>query len=223
MLIEEVLAFDCFGQGRQHIYNIELVNSDIEFKERELAYKKLVLGKLAKVTGLLESDTSEWNSHDAASFVSWLAEEKLVLSGIVEPIEKYFKVVFNYTKISKPQPASTIKALLEKEFGLQVVKKKETKSINGERPYRFSIKHTDLDKLRAGKKLTSNDQIARAQGLLYFYQQSFPEFELEDTEIKSCEPKQLRHSLKFAQNRASYYDYLDERIVRMQSEAYEHH
>lgn len=223
MLIEEVLAFDSFGQGRQHISNIELIKSNIEFKEIELAYKKLVLGKLAKITGLLESDTPEWTSHDAVSFVNWLAEEKLVLNAILVPIARYFEVVFNYTKISKPQPASTIKALLEKEFGLQVVKKKETKSINGERPYRFSIKHADLDKLRAGKKLTSNDQIARAQGLLYFYQQSFPEFELEDTEIKSCEPKQLRHSLKFAQNRASYYDYLDERIVRMQSEAYEHH
>ncbi len=223
MLIEEVLAFDCFGQGRQYIYNIELINSDIEFKEIELAYKKLVLGKLAKVTGLLESDTSEWNSHDAASFVSWLAEEELVLSGIVEPIEKYFKVVFNYTKISRSQPASTIKALLEKEFGLRVVKKKETKFINGERPYRFNINHLDLEKQRAATKLTSNDQTERAQGLLYFYKQSFLEFELEDTEIKSCEPKQLERLLKFAQNRASYYDYFDERIVRIQSEACEYY
>ncbi len=223
MLIEEVLAFDSFGQGRQYISNIELINSNIGLKERELAYKKLVLGKLAKVTELLESDTPKWTSYDAASFVDWLSKEKLILNGIVEPIERYFEVVFNYTKISKSQPASTVKALLEKEFGLQVVKKKETKFINGERPYRFSIKHADLDKLRAGKKLTSNDQIEREQGLLYFYKQSFPEFELEDTEIKSCEPKQLARLLDFAQNRASYYDYFDERILRMQSEACEHY
>lgn len=223
MLIEEVLAFDSFGQGRQYISNIELINSNIGLKERELAYKKLVLGKLAKVTELLESDTPKWTSYDAASFVDWLSKEKLILNGIVEPIERYFEVVFNYTKISKSQPASTVKALLEKEFSLQVVKKKETKFINGERPYRFSIKHADLDKLRAGKKLTSNDQIKRAQGLLYFYKQSFPEFELEDTEIKSCEPKQLVRLLKFAQNRASYYDYFNEQILRIQSEAFEYY
>lgn len=222
MLIEEVLAFDSFGRGRQYISNIELINSNIEFKERDLAYKKLVLGKLAKVTELLESDTPEWTSHDAASFVDWLSKEKLVLNGIAEPIERYFEVVFNYTKISKSQPASTVKALLEKEFGVRVERKKETKFINGERPYRFSIKHADFDKLRAGKKLTSNDQTERAQGLLYFYKQSFPEFELEDSEIKSCEPKRLVRLLKFAQNRASYYDYFDERIVRMQSEACEY-
>ncbi|MDN3403256.1 MULTISPECIES: hypothetical protein [unclassified Pseudoalteromonas] len=222
MLIEEALAFDSFGQGRQHISNIELIKSNIEFKEIELAYKKLVLGKLAKITGLLESDTPEWTSHDAVSFVNWLAEEKLVLNGILEPVEKYFEVVFNYTKISKPQPASTIKALLEKGFGVRVVKKKETKFINGKRPYYFNINHADLEKLKAATKLTSNDQIARAQGLLYFYKQSFPEFKLEDTEIKSCEPKQLERLLKFAQNRASYYDYFDERIVRIQSEACEY-
>ncbi|EWH06636.1 hypothetical protein AT00_09280 [Pseudoalteromonas lipolytica SCSIO 04301] len=223
MLIEEVLAFDGFGQGRQYVSNIELIKTNIEFKEIELAYKKLVLGKLAKITGLLESDTPEWSSHDAAGFVDWLAEEKLVLNGILEPVEKYFVMVFNYTKISKPQPASTIKALLEKEFGVRVVKKKETKFINGKRPYYFNINHADLEKLKAATKLTSNDQIARAQGLLYFYKQSFPEFELEDTEIKSCEPKQLERLLKFAQDRASYYDYFDERIVRIQSEACEYY
>lgn len=223
IIIEEVLAFDGFGQGRQYISNIELIKTNIEFKEIELAYKKLVLGKLAKITGLLESDTPEWTSHDAAGFVDWLAEGKFVLNDILEPVEKYFEVVFNYTKISKPQPASTIKALLEKGFGVRVVKKKETKFINGKRPYYFNINHADLEKLKAATKLTSNDQIARAQGLLYFYKQSFPEFKLEDTEIKSCEPKQLERLLKFAQNRASYYDYFDERIVRIQSEACEYY
>ena len=221
MLIEEVLAFDGFGQGRQYISNIELINSNIEFKERELAYKKLVLGKLAKVTGLLESDTPEWTSHDAVSFVNWLAEEKLVLNGIVKPIEKYFDVVFHYTKISRSQPASTVKALLKNELGLSISKKKQSQA--KERRYDFKIKESDVKTLNASHNLTSKDKVKQIQGLLYFYQQAFPEFELEDTEIKSCEPKQLVRLLNFAKNKASYYDYHDERILRVQSEACEYY
>lgn len=78
-----------------------MIKSNIEFKEIELVYKKLVLGKLVKIIGLFEFDIFEWISYDVVSFVNWLVEEKLVFNVILVLIVRYFEVVFNYIKILK--------------------------------------------------------------------------------------------------------------------------
>jgi hypothetical protein len=211
LLVEPLLAFDKYGDGHEHLKNMNLLIGDSDPENKEQVIKLLFYSEIVKILKLKpDLLTGKWLAVDLNNLNVFFNNGTFFVDGKTEGVKDLFEVIFPYTKISDAQPITAVKAIFEKEFGLKIDKKKQKKSINPNRPYEYWLNEQELQTLLNMRKVLSNDIVKSKLGLLKLYKIYYSYRIIESELIEALNPNidEIENKLQRAKNWAEeQYDY----------------
>lgn len=170
LLVEPLLAYDKYGDGHEHLKNMNLLIGDSEPENKEQTIKFMFYREIVKRLKLTPNLlTGKWLPVDLNNLNVFFNKGTFFVDGKTESIKDLFEVIFSYTKVSDAQPITAVKAIFEKEFGLKINKKKQDQSINPNRPYEYWLDEQEVQILLNMPKVLSNDIVNSKLGLLELY------------------------------------------------------